>query len=265
MKLYIVGFGPGNAEGMTIAAWKCLEQCDVIVGYTVYTELLKEIWPRKEYYDTPMRGEVERVRMAIRLAKEGRKVSLVCSGDSVLYGMAGLAYQLAEQEAQKERMVQRAKTIQENAREHAETLEIKVIAGVTAAMSGSAILGAPLTNDVCIISLSDWLTPWETIEKRILCAAQADFEIVFYNPVSKKRAGHLRRACELLLRYRSEDCVCGYVRNIGREGEEARVMTLGELKESKVDMFTTVFIGSSRTENRKGKMITPRGYQLSDV
>ena len=261
MKLYIVGFGPGNAEGMTIAAWRCLEQCDVIVGYTVYVELLKEIWPQKEYYDTPMRGEAERVKAAIRLAREGKKVSLVCSGDSVLYGMAGLAYQLAEQEEtglKEERELSGLK-------EQTEQLEIEVIAGVTAAMSGSAILGAPLTNDVCIISLSDWLTPWETIEKRILCAAEADFEIVFYNPASKKRADYLQRACELVLRYRTEDCVCGIVKNIGIEGEQAEVMTLKALKERKVDMFTTVFIGSSRTENQRGKMVTPRGYQLSDV
>ena len=244
--LYLVGFGPGSYEGMTIEAEECLRKSDVIVGYSVYTELVKKIFPDKEYQSTTMGREMERVRMAIGIAQEGKEVAIVCSGDSVLYGMAGLAYQLAA--GQKERKV-----------------EIRVIPGVTAAMSGSALLGAPLTHDLCIIILSDLLTPWETIEKRLACAAEADFEIVFYNPSSKKRAGYLKKACEIILQYRTEQCVCGYVTNIAREGEYVRVLTLKELKDIQTDMFTTVFIGNSQTQNIEGRMVTPRGYRMNEM
>ena len=142
-----------------------------------------------------------------------------------------------------------------------EHVDIRVVSGVTAALSGGAVLGAPLTHDFVVLSLSDLLTPWDLIEKRIHAAASGDYSICIYNPSSKKRADYLRQACEIIEQYQKADLVCGYVRNIGRAKEEGVVLTLGELKNTQVDMFTTVFIGNSQTRVINGKMITPRGYQ----
>ena len=254
MKLYLVGFGPGHLDGMTIRAKQCIEDSDVIVGYTVYVDLLKPLFPDKEYYTTPMRQEAERAAYAIRVAKSGRNVAMVCSGDSVVYGMAGLVFELLEKEKKKE--VTEAQTKGE------EEVEVEVIPGVTAALSGSALLGAPLTHDFCVISLSDLLTPWEKIEKRLQAAAAADFEIVLYNPVSKKRSDYLRKACDILLTICPEETVCGFAMKIGREGEQWEVTTLGGLKEKELNMFTTVFIGNSQTRQIDGRMVTPRGYPI---
>jgi precorrin-3B C17-methyltransferase len=140
-------------------------------------------------------------------------------------------------------------------------VDIEVVSGVTAAISGGAVLGSPMTHDFAVISLSDLLTPMEKIVKRLRCAAEGDFAIALYNPSSKKRADYLQKACDILLEYRSGDTVCGIVRNIGREGQESRVLTLDELRNTQVDMFTTVFIGNSETKNIGGKMVTPRGYR----
>lgn len=240
MKLYVVGFGCGSREGMTIEAQAAVERSDLIVGYTVYTDLLHQFFPEKEYFSTPMRKEKERVNYALREAASGRNVTLVCSGDSSVYGMTGLAYELSAEYPD---------------------VEIVSVAGVTAALSGGAILGAPLTHDFAVISLSDLLTPIDKILRRIKCAAEGDFTIALYNPSSKNRTDYLKKACEILLRYKSPDTVCGYVKNIGRKGEESRVLTLGELKNTAVDMFTTVFIGNSETKIIRGKMVTPRGYK----
>ena len=240
MKLYVVGFGAGNYEGMTIAAQKAIEDSGLITGYTVYTELIKEHFPDKEYYSTPMRQERERVEYALSQA-ETRNTALVCSGDCSVYAMAGLAYELWEKYP---------------------AAEIIPVAGVTAALSGGAVLGAPITNDFAVISLSDILTPKEKIEKRLECAAMADMCVALYNPSSKKRADHLKWACEIMLRYKSHATVCGYVKNIGRDGEESRVLTLAELSNIDADMFTTVFIGCAETKIINGKMVTPRGYRL---
>ena len=136
--------------------------------------------------------------------------------------------------------------------------------GVTAALSGAAVLGAPLTHDFCIISLSDLMTPWPLIEKRLRCAAEGDFAIAIYNPSSRKRADYLQKACDILLETRPADTVCGWVENIGREGETSRVLTLGELREEKLNMFTTVFVGNSATKNILGAMVTPRGYAIGE-
>lgn len=240
MKLYIVGFGCGSREGMTIEAEKAIGRSDLIVGYTVYTELLMEFFPEKEFYSTAMRQEKQRVEYALEQAESGRTVSLICSGDSAVYGMAGLAFELSEKYP---------------------NTEIEPVAGVTAALSGGAILGAPLTHDFAVISLSDLLTPIEKIFRRLKCAAEGDFTIALYNPSSKKRADYLEKACKILLEYKAPDTVCGYVKNIGRQGQESRVLTLRELEKTQVDMFTTVFIGNSETRNIGGKMVTPRGYE----
>lgn len=237
--LYVVGMGAGSRDGMTAAAEQAIINSDLIVGYTKYVELLREIFPDKEYSSTGMRRERERVERALKAA-ESRTVSLVCSGDSQLYGMAGLAYELSESYP---------------------GAEIEIVPGVTAAFSGGAVLGSPLTSDLAVISLSDLLTPAEKIRKRLECAADCDMVIVLYNPSSKSRSDYLRRACDIVLGYRSGDTVCGYVRNIGRDGQESRVLTLSELRETPVDMFTTVYIGNSDTKIIGEKMVTPRGYR----
>lgn len=240
MKLYIVGFGGGAHEGMTFAAEKALSRSDLIVGYTVYCRLMREVFPEKEFYSTEMHGEKQRVLYALEQAKARKTVSLICSGDAEVYGMAGLAYEMSD---------------------GFPGVELETVAGVTAALSGGAILGAPLTNDFAVISLSDLLTPAEKIEARLRCAAEADFTIVLYNPSSKKRADYLKKACDIVLEYRSPDTVCGVARNIGRAGESGTVMRLCELREYSADMFTTVFIGNSETKIIRGKMVTPRGYK----
>lgn len=239
MKLYIVGFGCGSRMGMTLEAEKVIQNSHLIVGYSVYTDILKQYFPEKEYYSTGMRQEKERVRFAVSQASKDKTVALVCSGDSSVYGMAGLAYEMSADYPD---------------------VEIESVAGVTAALSGGAILGAPLTHDFTVISLSDLLTPIEKIFHRLKCAAEGDFTIALYNPSSRKRYDYLEKACDILLEYKSPETVCGYVKNIGRDRQESHVLTLKELKHTRVDMFTTVFIGNSETKVIKGKMVTPRGY-----
>lgn len=238
-RLYLVGIGPGNAAGMTGEARAALEEADVLCGYTVYLDLVRAQFPDKETYTTPMTKELERCQWAIDRAAEGTTVAMLCSGDAGVYGMAGPVLELAE----------------------GRDIEIEIVAGVTAALSGAAVLGAPLMNDFCVISLSDLMTPWQTIVQRILFAAVAEFAIVLYNPRSSKRPEHLRKACEHIMRYRSPDTVCGWVRNIGREGQSHGLTTLGELGDLDLDMFTTVFIGAPNTRVVDGRMVTPRGYR----
>ena len=178
--------------------------------------------------------------LAFEEAMKGKRVSMSCSGDAGGYGMAGLMYEVGEKYPE---------------------VELEIVPGVTAALGGAAVLGAPLIHDFCLISLSDLLTPWEKIEARLLGASQADFVICLYNPSSKKRHDYLQKACDLMMQYKSPETVCGTVCNIGREGEEYQVMTLKELRDTQVDMFTTVFIGNSQTKEINGKMVTPRGYR----
>lgn len=239
-KIYVVGIGPGEYEQMTIRAARILKECDVIVGYTVYVDLVKEHFAGKEFLTTPMRKEVERCEMAFEEARKGKTVAMICSGDAGVYGMAGLMLEIG--------------------RKFPDT-EVEVVPGVTAATGGAALLGAPLIHDFALISLSDLLTPWEKIEKRLLAASEADFVICLYNPSSKKRHDYLKKACDLMLRYKSEKTVCGMVSNIGREKEAMELMTLEELREAQADMFTTVFIGNSQTKVIQGRMVTPRGYR----
>lgn len=241
--IYVVGIGPGSYENLTICADKALRASDIIIGYTVYVELVRQYYPDKEYKSTPMRQEAERCRMAFEEAEKGKTVCVVCSGDAGVYGMAGLMYQIGEEYP---------------------WISLKIIPGITAALGGAAVLGAPLTHDFAVISLSDLLTPWETIKERLLCAAKADFSICLYNPASHKRKDYLKKACEILLTYKSPETVCGMVRNIAREGEKGQIMTLLELCEAEADMFTTVFIGNAQTKQILGKMVTPRGYRLSE-
>lgn len=240
-KIFVVGIGPGNEEFMTNEARAALQESDVIVGYDLYVELVKGLTVGKIIESTPMKKEVDRCQIALDYALDGQTVAMVCSGDAGVYGMAGIVIEVAQ--------------------DHPE-VEIQVVAGITAACSSAAVLGAPLIHDFAIISLSDLLTPWEKIEKRLRLAADADFVICLYNPTSKKRHDYLKRACEQILLFQSDETKCGYVKNIGREGETHQICTLGELKDREVDMFTTVIIGNSQTKIINGKLVTPRGYRV---
>lgn len=240
-KIWIVGMGPGNEEMMTGRAIEVLEQVDVIIGYTVYLDLLGERFQDKEFLSTPMRQEEKRCRMCFEEAEKGKSVAMVCSGDAGVYGMASLMYEIGKEYP---------------------ALSLEVIPGITAANSGAAVLGAPLNHDYCVISLSDLMTPWELIEKRLIMAARGDFAIALYNPSSRKRADYLERACKILLQEIEPERTCGYVENIGRDGESTVTCTLEELQSKTVNMFTTVFVGNSRTRIQDGKLITPRDYKI---
>lgn len=240
--IFVIGMGPGKEGMMTMEAVAALDACDTIIGYTVYLELLGERFEQKEKLSTPMRQELERCRLCFEEAEKGKQVAMICSGDAGVYGMASPMLELGK--------------------EHPDC-EITVIPGITAASSGAAVLGAPLNHDFCVISLSDLLTPWEQIERRLVAAAQGDFAIAIYNPSSRKRSDYLKRACEILMEKGVEATrACGYVENIGREGTVGVVCTMAELKDMQVNMFTTVFIGNSQTELWNGKMITKRGYRV---
>ena len=239
--VYAVGIGPGKEEFMTQEAKAAMARADVICGYTVYVDLVKDLYPDKEFFTTGMKKEIDRCKKALEIAAAGKCVALVCSGDAGVYGMAGLLIQLLADYP---------------------GVEVEVVCGVTAALSGGAVLGAPLGHDFCVISLSDLLTPWEMIEKRLRAAADGDFNIAIYNPRSHHRPDNLRIACEILLEKKPADTVCGWVKNIGRDGQESKVMTLAELKDEPVDMFTTVFVGNRMTKAYEERMVTPRGYRL---
>ena len=239
--VYVVGLGPGDPQFLTAQAKTALENADVLCGYTVYIDLIRSFYPEKEVHATGMTKEIDRCRWALETAQSGKTVALVCSGDAGVYGMASPILELAP---------------------NCPSVEIEVIPGLTAALSGGAVLGAPLAHDFCVISLSDRLTPWEMIGKRLACAAMGDFCVAIYNPSSKGRPDYLQRAVRILLQNgKSEETVCGIVRNIGRERQQSEIITLRELENKQVDMFTTVYIGNKTTKNIESKMVTPRGYR----
>lgn len=241
--LYVVGIGPGDISQITPQAREALDTSQVIAGYNVYIDLIKQHFPGKEFLTTAMTREEERCRRALECCLGGKDAAMVCSGDAGVYGMAGLVLELSKQYP---------------------GVRVKVIPGVTAACGGAAVLGAPLMHDFAVISLSDRLTPLEVIWKRVEAAAQADFVICLYNPASKGRPDYLRLACEKMLLYRPGHTVCGLAYQIGREGQGMEVLTLEELKDRKVDMFTTVFVGNSQTKKIGNYMVTPRGYRYED-
>ena len=238
--LYVVGMGPGEKKQMTGQALEVMEQCQVIAGYTVYVELVRGLFPHKEFLTTAMTREEERCRKAFDCCMEGKNTAMICSGDAGVYGMAGLILELAEQYP---------------------GVSVRTVPGITAACAGAAVLGAPLMHDFAVISLSDRLTPLEVIWNRVEAAAQADFVICLYNPASRGRPDYFRQACSRILKYRPGHTVCGLAVNIGREGEGMEVLALEDLKERRVDMFTTVYIGNSHTRQIGPYMVTPRGYR----
>ncbi len=235
--LYVVGLGPGGSRWMTWEARAALEQAEVLCGYTVYLDLIRGEFPDKEYFSTPMTQKLSAVGR--RWSGPGRRTTaLVCSGDAGVYGMAGPVLELAPQFPE---------------------VEIQVVPGVTAALAGAAVLGAPLMHDFTVLSLSDLLTPWEVIRRRLELAAQGTLSSASTTPSSRRRRDHLRMACDIVLAHRGPETVCGWVRNAGRAQEEHQVLTLGELQEAQVDMFTTVFIGSAATRRIGDRMVTPGG------
>lgn len=241
-KLYVVGFGPGGKEHMTLKAVDVIENADIVTGYTTYIDILKEYFPNKNYIATPMMREVERCKIAVEEAMKNKTVAMVSSGDSGIYGMAGIIYQVAE--------------------ELNAEIEIETVPGVTAASSAASVLGAPLMHDLSIISLSDLMTPLDLIMKRVDCAGIGDMIVCLYNPKSKKRTDYLEQAADILMKYRKPETPVGIVRNAGRKDESKLITTLGELKTADVDMFCIVIIGNSQTYTSNGRMITPRGYNI---
>ena len=239
--IYVVGIGTGGAETITPQVMKILQSCDIIAGYTKYVEMVQKLVPGKILYYSGMTGEIERCQYVLWFAKEfGKNVALVSSGDSGVYGMAGLMLEIASGSG----------------------IEVRVVPGITAANLCAAVLGAPLMNDYVTVSLSDHLTEWRIIEKRLIFACMGDFVICLYNPASSKRPKNFKKACDVILRYYDNDTPAGYVRNIGREGEHSEITTLEKIRKCDIDMFCTVIIGNSQTKILDGKMITPRGYKL---
>lgn len=237
-KIYVVGIGPGKKGDMTFRAYDALEKSDVIIGYKTYIDLIKEYFPEKELISSPMKKEVDRCREVVEIAESGKTVSLISSGDAGIYGMAGIMLEIVP-----------------------ESIETEIIPGVTASNAAAATAGAPLMHDFATISLSDLLTDWDLIKKRVDLASQGDFVISLYNPKSKGRTTQIEDAAEIMLKYKSPETPVAIVRNAGREDEKVMAATLGTMLEHEIDMLTVVIIGNSKTFMKNGKIITPRGYK----
>lgn len=237
-KVYVVGIGPGGKEHMTLKALETIKKCDVIVGYTFYIELIKDIAAGKKIIRTGMKGEIERCRIALEEAGKGFETCIISTGDPGLYGMAGPILEMTD------------------------SIEVEVIPGVTSSFCAASETGAPIMHDFCTISLSDLLTPWEIIEKRLHMAAKADFVIALYNPKSKGRTENINKAIGIILNYMKPTTPAALVKNAGREGNDRRIVTLDTIDYDFIDMMTVVIIGNSNTYIKEGKMITPRGYKL---
>lgn len=235
----VIGIGPGGKQGMTLEAVQAIEKAEVIVGYVTYIRLIEDMIQGKTVVSNGMRAEVDRCQEAIDIARTGKHVAVISSGDSGVYGMAGLVYELSDGQD-----------------------DIEVIAGVTASSAAAAILGAPLMHDFCNISLSDLMTPYDKIMKRVEMAAEADFVICLYNPRSKGRRDHLKNALSLIEKAQGPNVPVGLVKDAGREGQTVHYTTVSTLDENLVDMTTVVVIGNSQTRMIAGKMITPRGYAV---
>lgn len=244
--LFVIGIGPGGRSHLTQRAVEALAASEVVVGYTLYIDLLRDLLAGKEVVSTGMTREVERCRAAVDLALQGRTVAVVSTGDPGVYGMAGLVLELLA-EADPEGHV-----------------GVEIVPGVSAVHAAASRLGAPLMTDFAVISLSDLLTPWEAIRKRLEAAASADFVVALYNPRSRKRVRHLEEACEILRRHRSADTPAGVVRNALRRGEEVLLTTLALVPTVPVDMMSVVLVGNTTTRRLGGWIVTPRGYHLSE-
>ena len=236
-KLYVIGIGPGGLDEMTLRAVKAIEESDIIVGYTKYIEMVKDLIKDKEIFKTGMRGEEERCREALELSKD-KKVALISTGDSGIYGMAGLIFEMRKDE------------------------NVEIIPDITASSAAGSVLDAPLMHDNCNISLSDLMTPYEDIKKRVRLAAEGDFVISLYNPKSKGRPHYLRECVDIIKEFRGEKTPIAVVRNALREGESKEIFTLKDFNDEVVDMFSIVIIGNSKSYIKDGYFVTPRGYKI---
>lgn len=241
-KIYVVGIGPGSMEDMTPRAKKAMEESDIIIGYSAYIELVKEYFPGKSFVSSSMTREVERCKLVLDEALGGKTVSLISSGESGIYGMAGIMLEVVNKSGK--------------------DVPVEIIPGITAAFGAAAILGAPIMHDFSVISLSDLLTPWDLICKRVECASQGDFVICLYNPKSRKRSDYINIARDIMLKYKDKKTPVGIVRNVGREEESYAISTLEDMLQCEIDMFTVILVGNSKTYVENGKMITPRGYNI---
>lgn len=237
-KLYVIGIGPGGREHMTLKAIEAIKYSEVIVGYTPYIDYLEELVDDKELFSTGMRGEIERCEKAIEFVRAGKTTAIVSTGDAGLYGMAGPILELASD------------------------IEVEIVPGITAAFSAASELGAAIMHDYASISLSDLMTSWEVILKRVKCAAEADFIIAIYNPRSRGRKDHLSQSIDIVLKYRDPKTPVGIVKNSGRDGREITLTTLDSIDYESIDMLTVLIIGNSKTYIEKDRMITPRGYDI---
>ena len=250
-KIIIAGLGPGNESDMTFAVREALQSADVVVGYQYYFQFIKPFVREDcECVDTGMKKERQRAEQAFKLAEQGKTVVVISSGDAGIYGMTPLIYEM-----QRERISQRGQS---------PLCEIVSLPGISAFQKAASLLGAPIGHDLCIISLSDLMTPWEVIERRIKAAAIGDFVTAIYNPKSHGRYWQLYRLQELFLEVRSADTPIGYVRQAGRDDEEIKITTLGAFDPEDIDMFTVVLIGNSQSYIADGHIITPRGYYRSE-
>ena len=245
-KIIVAGIGPGSREDITPAVMEAVRVADVVVGYKYYFQFVEQyLKPECECVDTGMKKERERAEQAFQLAEQDKTVVVISSGDAGIYGMAPLIYEMK--------------------RERKSDIEIETLPGISAFQKAASLLGAPIGHDMCIISLSDLMTPWEMIERRIKAAAVGDFVTAVYNPKSHGRYWQLYRLQELFLKYRSAETPVGYVRQAGRPEQKVKVTTLGAFDPEDIDMFTVILIGNSQSYIANGKMITPRGYYREEV
>jgi len=246
-KLFIVGVGPGHHDHMTFRAKKAIEESDTIVGYETYVNIVQDLIDGKDVYRYAMTQEVERAKQCIELAKEGKSVSLVSSGDPGIYGMAGLIYE----------------TLAEQGWDPKSGLQVEIIPGISALNSCASIIGSPLMTDFAVLSMSDLLVPWEIIIKRVEAAAQGDFVIVIYNPASKKRIHQLQETRKILLKYRKPSTPVAIIKGAFRESQSVVLTDLENMENyaDKLGMISTVIVGNSATYNYKDLMINPRGYK----
>lgn len=240
-KIYIVGLGPGDRDHFSYRAVRVIEEADVVAGYGLYIDLVKDLTEGKEVISKGMKREIERANLAIEEARKGKNVAVISGGDPGVYGMAGIVLELIDDD-----------------------IEVEVVPGITAATAAAASLGAPLMHDFAIISLSDLLTPYDKIMKRISHCSAADMAIVIYNPKSRGRQKHIEDARQQMLEHKSPETPVGLVRNAKRGEEEIVITTLGAMLNEEIDMLTVVLIGNSETRIQNGKMITPRGYHQKE-
>ena len=238
-KIYVVGLGPGNKENMTFRAYDVLKNSDIIIGYKTYIDLIEGMFPDKKIIKSYMKKEVARCEETLKLALEGNIISLISSGDAGVYGMAGLMLEIA-----------------------GDQVEIEIVPGITSANASASLGGAPIVHDSVNISLSNLLTDWELIKKRIDLASQGDFVITLYNPKSSGRPELINEARDIMLKHKRKDTPVLIARNVGREGENYDITTLSEMLDYEINMFSTVIIGNSNTKVVNNKMITPRGYKV---